>query len=105
MRTVLCGFADEVSITPVDLHYNSLSKECLDRCRDDFYKSLLRFDTSLQRWETGFESVPFVGRAYHAATVLGSKIWVTGGSSAKTVFSDIWVFDTLTLGWKEVTLR
>ena len=66
----------------------------------------MRFDTHLQRWDTGFGPVPFAqGRAYHAATVLGSKIWLTGGSSANEVFSDILVFDTLTLAWERVTLR
>ena len=76
------------------------------RTRDDFYKDLLRFDTQLQRWDTGFEPVPFAeGRAYHAAAVLGSNIWLTGGNIADKVFSDILVFDTLTLAWERVTLR
>ena len=74
--------------------------------RDEFYRDIVRFDTQLQRWETGFDPVPFAeGRAYHAATVLGSEIWLTGGSSAHEIFSDILVFDTLTLTWKNVALR
>lgn len=74
--------------------------------RDDFYRDLLRFDTQLQRWDTGFDPVPFAqGRAYHAATVLGSKIWLTGGSASHEIFSHILVFDTLTLAWERVTLR
>ena len=79
---------------------------CLCHIRDDFYKDILRFDTLLQRWDSGFDPVPLAqGRAYHAATVLGSKIWLTGGSSSRDVFSNILVFDTLTLQWERVTIR
>ncbi len=66
----------------VSLAYHAL-------CRDSFLKDLLRLDTKLQRWDSGFNPLPFEGRAYHTATVLADKIWVIGGSSATAIFNDV----------------
>lgn len=66
---------------------------------------MLRFDTVSQRWESGFNSLPFQGRAYHTAVLLGNKIWVMGGSNECTAFHDTWVLDTETLAWESVAIR
>ena len=44
-------------------------------------------------------------RAYHSAVRCGTKVWVIGGSDLGTIFSDIWVLDTITLSWEEVSVR
>ncbi len=66
---------------------------------------MLRYDTKLQRWDCGFARVPFGPRAYHTAALLGHKIWVVGGCNRRVAFGDVWVFDTDSLSWEEVTLR
>lgn len=90
--------------TPVSIQ-NLLFSDYISFRRDNFFKDLLRFDTKLQRWDSGFNPLPFEGRAYHTATVLADKIWVIGGSSADAIFSDVWVFDILSQEWEKYTVR
>ena len=66
---------------------------------------MLRFDTSLQRWECGFSRLPFPGRAYHTAVLLGTKIWVMGGFGSCTMFHDTWIYDTDILSWESMAIR
>lgn len=45
----------------------------------------------------------FVYRHRHAAAVVGSKIYVFGGLDNDTVFSSMYVLDTIKLEWTEIT--
>ena len=106
-HTHLLGRHSEACTLPCHREPEGLSKTEVAAWRRDheFLHDILRYDTKLRRWDGGFARVPFTARAYHTAVLLGHKIWVIGGSNRQEAFGDVWVFDTDSLSWAEVTLR
>ena len=74
-------------------------------CSKHFYEDIMRYDTRTRRWDGGFDRVPFTGRAYHTAVLVGRMIWVIGGCNQERTLGDAWVFDTDDLSWEEVQLQ
>ncbi len=43
--------------------------------------------------------------AYHSATLMGTEIWIVGGSDDKHTSSHVYVLNTGTLQWRTVSIR
>lgn len=74
-------------------------------CRQTVCEGVCKLDTASAKWSTGFLRPPFGQKKFHTATLVGSDIWVLGGSDLKTMSSDVYVLNTKTLQWRTVKLR
>jgi hypothetical protein len=62
-------------------------------------------DTELPQWELCTEPLPFAARGHHTAIVVGTDLWVIGGSNQDSVLSDVAVLNLETLQWTLPQLR
>ena len=73
-------------------------------CRKTWCEGVCKLDTASEKWSTGFLRPPFGEKKYHTATLVGSDIWVVGGSDQRDVSSRVYVLNTNTLQWRTAKL-
>ncbi|KAK9831836.1 hypothetical protein WJX81_000216 [Elliptochloris bilobata] len=72
---------------------------------DAFYTDMVSFDTATGRWDRDYAPVPFAGRAYHTATLVGNEIVVVGGSTLEHCCEDVWAFRPAHRTWRQLDIR
>lgn len=61
----------------LSLYYANLKRSDHTFRNNEFLKNMAVFDTAHERWNA-IAKTPYCGRAYHTATLVGTKIWVVG---------------------------
>lgn len=70
-----------------------------------FYQDVLCLSYGDRKWNLLCETLPFPARANHTATLVGTKIWLIGGSNNEVVMADVHVYDTASGQWSTPEIR